>query len=386
MSREGDPSVNYMHYYGGVSKSLIQALVAAAISSLLGVFVYKIARDQKINFRYTVGWLTLCIFGISSGIVGSFINPMSRTLGITPAALIGILGMLLFLVISIQISVSISGLQIQNRKMSEIIAIREGEYTKNESTTTQNNMLTHLNTLIIVPAFNEELNVSAVVSEVQAMGYEVLVVDDGSTDDTIEVAKKCGAKVLSLPFNLGVGGALRAGFKVASLRGYEAIVQVDADGQHQTSEIIKLLNEANASSSHLVLGSRFRSLTNELEIGMARRFIIRLLARSASKATRVRITDPTSGFRLIREPLLSEFSLNFPVNYLGDTYEALVSAGRAGYKVREVPAAMKNRVHGVSTASNAQAIKFIIKSLLVAMVRLHVRIEKYPGDNIRNAQ
>jgi hypothetical protein len=136
----------------------------------------------------------------------------------------------------------------------------------------------------------------------------------------------------------------------------------------------------------LVLGSRFRSITNELEIGASRRFIIRMLARSASKATGIEITDPTSGFRLIRKPLLSEFSQTFPVNYLGDTYEALVSAGRAGYTVREVPAAMKNRVHGVSTASNVQAIKFIIKSILVALVRLHVRIRPWSGNDVRNSQ
>jgi hypothetical protein len=370
-----------------VSKSILQAIVVSVISSLLGVVVYKMAREQKINFRYAVGWLTLCFFGISSGIMGIFIEPLSRSIGVTPAALIGLCAMLLLVLLAIQLSVSISGLQIQNRILAEQLAIlgRDNKVVSN-AIRSSDVALDNTNVLVLVPAFNEERNLGSVIKEILDNGYQVLVIDDGSIDNTRRVVIDFGVDLLSLPFNLGVGGALKAGFCRASELDFLAVVQVDADGQHQTTEIKNLINEANETSAHLVIGSRFRSLTNELEIGISRRFVIRMLARSASKATGVQITDPTSGFRLISQPLLSEFSRSFPINYLGDTYEALVSAGRAGYKVREVPAAMKNRVHGVSTASNVQAIKFIIKSFLVALVRLHVRIRPYSGNKVRKSQ
>ena len=349
--------------------------------------VYFLARKQKLNFRYTVGWLTLCLIGIVASLGTSILEPTAQALGVTASALIGLSAMFLLVLLAIQLSVSISGLQIQNRKLAEQIAFLDRDKNAvSHSTRAIARELDKSNILILIPAFNEQLNLATVVTEILDNGYQALVIDDGSRDNTRGVAIECGVDVLTLPFNLGVGGALKAGFRRACELDFLAVVQVDADGQHKTSEITKLLNEANVSSAHLVLGSRFRSDTNELVIGLPRRFVIRMLARSASKATGIKVTDPTSGFRLIRQPLLAEFSQSFPVNYLGDTYEALVSSGRAGYKVREVPTAMKNRVHGVSTASNVQAVKFIIKSLLVAMVRLHVRIDKYPGDNIRNAQ
>ncbi len=370
-----------------MEKSFLQAMVAAGTCFIVGNSVYVLAKNQKLNFRYATGWLTLCAIGIIASLGTSILDPAAQTLGVTASALIGLTAMLLLVLLAIQLSVSISGLQIQNRRLAEQLAIL-GSDKNLDSRDVQSDAgeLNRSNVLILVPAYNEEMNLGAVVKEIVADGYQVLVIDDGSDDSTRGVAINCGVDVLSLPFNLGVGGALKAGFRRACQQNFLAIVQVDADGQHQTSEIIKLLNEANASTAHLVLGSRFRSELNELEIGAPRKFVIRMLARSASKATGIQVTDPTSGFRLIRQPLLTEFSQNFPVNYLGDTYEALVSAGRAGYSVREVPAAMKNRVHGVSTASNVQAIKFIIKSILVALIRLHVRIKPYSGNHVRNSK
>ena len=370
-----------------MEKTFLQASVATATCVIVASYVYFLAKKQKLNFRYAVGWLTLCVIGIVASLGTSILEPAAQALGVTASAVIGLTAMLLLVLLAIQLSVSISGLQLQNRRLAEQIAILgRDNHAVSHATQTVDKELDKSNVLILIPAFNEELNLKDVVTDIVDAGYQVLVIDDGSGDNTRGVAIDCGVDVLSLPFNLGVGGALKAGFRRACELDFSAVVQVDADGQHQTSEITRLLKEANESSAHLVLGSRFRSITNELEIGASRRFIIRMLARSASKATGIEITDPTSGFRLIRKPLLSEFSQTFPVNYLGDTYEALVSAGRAGYTVREVPAAMKNRVHGVSTASNVQAIKFIIKSILVALVRLHVRIRPWSGNDVRNSQ
>jgi len=243
------------------------------------------------------------------------------------------------------------------------------------SSTTQ--LITHANTLVVVPALNEESSLASVIAEIKSCGYQVLVINDGSTDNTVDVARASGARILDLPINLGVGGALRAGFKYACERNFLAVVQVDADGQHPADEIVHLLDEANASGAHLVIGSRFLSAGTSMEVGTVRRFVMRLLARSASNATQSPITDATSGFRIIQQPLLTEFSRTFAVNYLGDTYEALIAAGRAGYVVREIPAALKPRLNGESTASLVQAVTFTLKGLAVTALHIHPRIRTF---------
>ena len=230
------------------------------------------------------------------------------------------------------------------------------------------------NTLVIVPAFNEAASIESVILDLRSQDFAVLVVSDGSTDGTAEIAKASGARVLNLPINLGVGGALRAGFKFAVAEKYLAVVQVDADGQHPPDEIEDLIQESNSFDAHMVIGSRFKSTGTSMEVGLIRRLVMRLLARSASRSTGCEITDATSGFRIIRQPLLGKFSQSFPTNYLGDTYEAVVSAGRAGFVVREIPAALRERVAGESTASIAQAVGFTGKGLVVALLRLHQKI------------
>jgi glycosyltransferase involved in cell wall biosynthesis len=234
--------------------------------------------------------------------------------------------------------------------------------------------ITRENTLIIVPAYNEAASIEGVIQDLLAHRFEVLVVSDGSKDKTAAIARTAGARVLDLPINLGVGGALRAGFRFAVAENYLAVVQVDADGQHPPDEIAQLIQELNLQDAHMVIGSRFKSQRTSMEVGLVRRMVMRFLARSASRATKTDITDATSGFRIIRQPLLERFSQSFPTNYLGDTYEAIISAGRAGYMVREIPAGLRERVAGDSTASIAQAVKFTVKGLSVALLRLHQKI------------
>jgi glycosyltransferase involved in cell wall biosynthesis len=228
--------------------------------------------------------------------------------------------------------------------------------------------------LIIVPAFNEAASIGDVISELKLQSYDILVVSDGSTDATARIARENGARVLDLPINLGVGGALRAGFRFAIAENYSAVVQVDADGQHPANEIADLIAAANTHQAHMVIGSRFISLGTSMQVGLIRRMVMRVLARSSSKATGITITDTTSGFRIITQPLLSKFAQSFPTNYLGDTYEAVMAAGRAGYKVVEIPAALRERAAGESTASIYQSVSFTIKGLVVALLRLHRRI------------
>jgi glycosyltransferase involved in cell wall biosynthesis len=215
--------------------------------------------------------------------------------------------------------------------------------------------------LVVVPAFNEQATVSRVVAAVQELGYTVLVVDDGSLDRTAEVAANAGAVVLRLPVNLGVGGALRCGFRYAITHGFQVVVQCDADGQHDPAQIETLLTAMKDQRADLVIGSRFAAGAPRYEAGRVRRLAMRRLARMASRRTGVELTDATSGFRAIGGDLLRSFASAYPTEYLGDTIESVARAGRAGYRVREVPAEMRAREAGVSSASPISSVWYLVR-------------------------
>ena len=236
--------------------------------------------------------------------------------------------------------------------------------------------------LVVVPAWNEAQSVGSVVRDVRELGFDVLVVDDGSRDETSSVARANGAMVARLPVNLGVGAAMRCGFRFARERGYGAVVQCDADGQHPPAGIGVLVDAQASSASHMVIGSRFGASGQEQAyvVGRLRRRVMRLLARSASSAVGSTLTDATSGFRIIVEPLLGAFAASFPDNYLGDTYEAVVSAGRAGYSIAEIPVPMRQRAHGNSSASPWAALQFTLRALIVVGSRMHFQIPPLVAD------
>ena len=207
-------------------------------------------------------------------------------------------------------------------------------------------------------------------------GFEVLVIDDGSSDKTFDYAKQAGARVIELSMNLGVGGALQSGFKYAIRHDYEAIVQIDADGQHPVGTIGFLIERANTSDSDIVLGSRFLDDGTRMQISLSRRIAMWILRVVASQACKTTISDSSSGLRLIRKPLLSHFASSFPSHYLGDTFEALVISGRKNYKVIEVPARFQVREHGQSSSTSWSSILLIFRALVVTTFGLHFQLPK----------
>lgn len=237
-------------------------------------------------------------------------------------------------------------------------------------------LLTRTNTLIVVPAFNEAASLAAVINDIRSAGFSMVVVDDGSSDSTASIGRANGAGVVSLPINMGVGGALRCGFRFAVDKGYEAVIQCDADGQHHAEYLTDLINASNHSGAHMVIGSRFRSAQNMHEPKKVRRFAMWCLSRVARGATSHPITDSTSGFRIIRQPLLGELAIKLPNYYLGDTFETVVVAGRAGYQIEEIGVAMAPRASGTSSASSLTAILLIAKVLLTVLLGIHFRLRR----------
>lgn len=225
--------------------------------------------------------------------------------------------------------------------------------------------------LVVVPALNEEGSVGYVVKEVLAAlpDASVLVVDDGCTDGTAAAARDAGARVLVLPFNVGVGGAMRAGFRYAVTHGYSVVVQIDADGQHDPAEVPPLL--ARLAEADIVIGARFAGRGAYAARG-PRRWAMRLLAAVLSRVSGSRLSDVTSGLRVAGPRAVPLFARHYPAEYLGDTVESLVIAVRAGLTVTQVPVHMRERMAGSASHAPWKATIYLFRAalaLLLALVR-----------------
>jgi len=167
---------------------------------------------------------------------------------------------------------------------------------------------------------------------------------------------------------------LRCGFKYAIENGYKAVIQCDADGQHPVGYLDNLVDAMNEMNADLVIGSRFESDLTSMSVSVPRRAAMYLLARIASRYAKQPISDATSGFRIIKSPLLEYFTKSFPIYYLGDTFEALVVAGKANYKIGQTPAPIVDRQTGRPSSSSSDSIRQIAKVLLVTILDLHTKI------------
>lgn len=224
-------------------------------------------------------------------------------------------------------------------------------------------------TLVVLPAYNEAEALPTVLAELASHVelVNVLVVDDGSSDDTADIAEKFGVDVLRLPFNLGVGGAMRAGFKYALVEEYKNVVQLDADGQHDPSDISKLV--ANLEHADLVIGARFAGV-GEYKVKGFRAFAMKVLSLTLSKICKQQLTDTTSGFKAIGPRALALFASNYPAEYLGDTVEALVIASRSGCNIVQVPVEMRERIAGVASQSFVKSFVYLVRACLAIFIAL----------------
>lgn len=226
--------------------------------------------------------------------------------------------------------------------------------------------------LVIMPAWNEAAVIEATLADLREHGPDcvVLVVDDGSVDDTAAIARRAGAVVLQLPFNMGVGGAMRAGFTFAQRMGFTQAVQLDADGQHNPADIPRLLTKLDAGAD-IVIGARFAEV-GDYEVHGPRKWAMNVLARTLSRLAKTRLTDVTSGFRAANARAIAQYVRHYPAEYLGDTIDSLVGAIRAGCVVRQVPVAMRPRQGGQPSHSPLKAAIYLGRSglaLAFALIR-----------------
>jgi glycosyltransferase involved in cell wall biosynthesis len=224
--------------------------------------------------------------------------------------------------------------------------------------------------LAVVPAYNEQATVKAVVRALRETraDFDVLVVDDGSTDRTREEAEAAGARVLRMPFNLGIGGAVQAGFTFALENGYEHMVQVDGDGQHDPQQIGKLLDAmARDPSVDMVCGSRFLR-RGSYPSPVSRRTGIHIFALLLSALVGQRISDPTSGFRLYNRRAIELFAHDYPHDY--PEVEAVLMLHHHSLRMQEVAVRMYLRGGGRSSISSGKSVYYMVKVLLALFVGL----------------
>lgn len=347
-----------------MNTTVLQQLILAAGSISLLFIVQNRARRNLLSFGVALMWAGLALTGLVAAALVPLVGRAGSILGLLPAALFAGTASLLLGSISFSLSTRVSRLEERQRELAEVVGSLR--LTPDVPVSRSPGEI-----LAIVPAFNEERSVGSVVEGLRALGLQVLVIDDGSSDGTAAAAASSGASVLPLPHNLGVGGALRAGIRVALAVGYQQVVQCDADGQHPTESVLRLIDEQRRDPVELLIGSRFLESRARRNEGLVRFVATYILAMTASKAARTRITDASSGLRVIRSPLLDELAQSMPAHYLGDTFEVNVMAGRSGHRIREVPVVIQPRLFGRSSAAPAAAFRLTIRALLVVIFRVH---------------
>lgn len=225
--------------------------------------------------------------------------------------------------------------------------------------------------LVLIPAYNEEKNIRDVINNIRKIlpELDILVINDGSSDQTANIIKEMGINSISLPFNLGYGVALQTGFLYAKQKGYDMVIQMDADGQHDPSYIIDMLKEIQLTDTDVVIGSRFL-IDKSYKTTISKRLGMKFFGMITSIIIRKKITDPTSGFQILKGDVIDFMSQDlYPPDY--PDADMIMLLHRSGFKIKEVPVKMKSIPrNGKSMHRGHKTIYYILKMLLSIVVTM----------------
>lgn len=222
--------------------------------------------------------------------------------------------------------------------------------------------------LTIVPAYNEENSIFDVVSSITSLNpdVDILVINDGSTDNTSLEARRAGALVIDLPANLGIGGAVQTGYIYALKEGYDICVQIDGDGQHDPKDLKRLTEPIRKGQCDMVIGSRF-IIDSGYKSPVFRNIGIKFFSIVVSRVTGTEIKDTTSGYRAVNRNVINMFSKYYPTDY--PEVETLVYAVRKGIRIREVPVSMRHRSMGKSSITPIKSLYYMVKVTLSLLIQ-----------------
>ncbi|MBU0904789.1 MAG: glycosyltransferase family 2 protein [Firmicutes bacterium] len=223
------------------------------------------------------------------------------------------------------------------------------------------------NVLIIIPAYNEEQSILQTVTLLkQTTQYDYIVINDGSTDTTYSILQEHNIESITLPINLGIGGAMQTGYKYAKRHNYDFAIQLDADGQHNPKDLQLLVSTIQSTGADMVIGSRFFEKTN-YRGAVTRRAGIFYFYALLKLIAGISITDPTSGYRVVNKRVIEQFSKDYPVDY--PEVEVLAKLAKKGYQIQEVKVEMNNRQGGTSSITNVKAFYYMVKVTFFSIIR-----------------
>ncbi|NJC88106.1 MAG: DUF2304 family protein [Desulfuromonas sp.] len=334
-------------------------IVSIIVSLFIFCIVFGLLKNKRIKEEYSLLWFVMSLFLLYLSLDRYAIDRIGYLFGVAyPPSILTLMTTGFTFLLLLHLSVVVSGLFEQNKELIQAMGLWQTGPHENRA-----------GILVVVPAYNEEQSIARVLEDLASLpiSLDILVINDGSTDRTSSVAGTTGrARVIDLPKNLGIGGAVQTGFKYADRNGYDIAVQFDGDGQHLASEIPKLLEALRSESASMVIGSRFLREDSGYRSTFARRIGIRLFQVVNSLLIGQRITDNTSGFRAYDRRAIEFLARHYPVDY--PEPETVILLGRNGFTIAEVPTRMVERQGGVSSIAGVTAGYYMSKVLLAVLM------------------
>lgn len=322
-------------------------------------FIFSLVKNRRIREEYSILWFAMSFFLLYLSFDRFAVDRLGALFGIAypPSVLMLMTTGFTFLLL-IHLTVVVTRHAEQNKELLQEM----GLWSCGEASDVAE-------VLVIVPAFNEEENIAKVIEDLGSLqgAADILVVNDGSEDATSRIARSAGrVRVVDLPKNLGIGGAVQTGFKYAARNGYATAVQFDGDGQHLAAEIPKLLEALNTHPVNMVIGSRFLGDPAQYRSTLLRRVGIRLFRTVNSMLAGQRVTDNTSGFRAYDRSAIVFLARHYPIDY--PEPEAVILLGRNGFRMTEVPTVMRERQGGGSSITGITGAYYMVKVLLAILM------------------